>query len=32
VVQHFPFEKAPEAYDLLHHGKINGRAVMLPNG
>lgn len=32
VVEHFPLEKAPEAYDLLHHGQIKGRAVMLPNG
>jgi propanol-preferring alcohol dehydrogenase len=32
LVEHFPLEKAAEAYHLLHDGKIQGRAVMLPNG
>jgi propanol-preferring alcohol dehydrogenase len=32
LVEHFPLEKASEAYHLLHDGKIMGRAVMLPNG
>jgi propanol-preferring alcohol dehydrogenase len=32
LVEHFPLEKASEAYHLLHDGKIKGRAVMVPNG
>jgi propanol-preferring alcohol dehydrogenase len=32
LVEHFPLEKASEAYHLLHDGKIMGRAVMVPNG
>jgi propanol-preferring alcohol dehydrogenase len=32
LVEHFPLEKASEAYHLLHDGKIQGRAVMVPNG
>jgi propanol-preferring alcohol dehydrogenase len=32
LVEHFPLERASEAYDLLHHGKIQGRAVITPNG
>lgn len=32
LVEHFPLERAGEAYDLLHHGKIRGRAVIVPNG
>ena len=31
LVEHFPLERAAEVYDLLHHGKINGRAVITPN-
>ena len=32
LVEHFPLDRAAEAYDLLHHGKIQGRAVITPNG
>jgi alcohol dehydrogenase, propanol-preferring len=32
LVEHFPLEQASEAYHLLHDGKIQGRAVILPNG
>jgi alcohol dehydrogenase, propanol-preferring len=32
LVEQFPLEKAAEAYHLLHDGKIQGRAVILPNG
>ena len=32
LVEHFPLERAPEAYHLLHDGKIQGRAVITPNG
>jgi propanol-preferring alcohol dehydrogenase len=32
LVEHFPLEKASEAYHLLHDGKIQGRAVITPNG
>ncbi|MFD7712799.1 NAD(P)-dependent alcohol dehydrogenase [Streptomyces sp. NPDC059785] len=28
----FSLDEAPRAYELLHSGKINGRAVILPNG
>jgi alcohol dehydrogenase, propanol-preferring len=31
LVEHFPLEKASEAYHLLHDGKIQGRAVIVPN-
>lgn len=32
LIEHFPLEQAAKAYDLLHDGKIQGRAVILPNG
>jgi alcohol dehydrogenase, propanol-preferring len=32
LVEQFPLERATEAYHLLHDGKIQGRAVILPNG
>jgi propanol-preferring alcohol dehydrogenase len=32
LVEHFPLDRASEAYQLLHDGKINGRAVITPNG
>jgi propanol-preferring alcohol dehydrogenase len=32
LVEHFPLERAAEAYHLLHDGKIQGRAVITPNG
>jgi propanol-preferring alcohol dehydrogenase len=32
LVEHFPLERASEAYHLLHDGKIRGRAVIVPNG
>jgi propanol-preferring alcohol dehydrogenase len=32
LLEHFPLERAGEAYDLLHDGKIGGRAVIVPNG
>jgi propanol-preferring alcohol dehydrogenase len=32
LVEQFPLERASEAYHLLHDGKIQGRAVILPNG
>jgi alcohol dehydrogenase, propanol-preferring len=32
LVEHFPLERAGEAYHLLHEGKIQGRAVITPNG
>ncbi|WP_280275751.1 NAD(P)-dependent alcohol dehydrogenase [Nocardia wallacei] len=31
-VETFAMEEAPLAYERLHAGKINGRAVILPNG
>ena len=31
LVEHFPLERAAEAYHLLHDGKIRGRAVITPN-
>lgn len=31
-VQTFSLDDAPKAYELLHAGKISGRAVILPNG
>lgn len=31
LVEHFPLERASEAYHLLHDGKIVGRAVITPN-
>ncbi len=32
LVEHFPLERAGEAYRLLREGKIAGRAVITPNG
>jgi propanol-preferring alcohol dehydrogenase len=32
LVEHFPLDSAAEAYHLLHDGKIQGRAVVTPNG
>jgi propanol-preferring alcohol dehydrogenase len=32
LVEYFPLERAAEAYHLLHDGKIQGRAVITPNG
>jgi alcohol dehydrogenase, propanol-preferring len=32
LVEHFPLERAGEAYRLLHDGQIQGRAVITPNG
>jgi propanol-preferring alcohol dehydrogenase len=32
VVEHFPFDKAMDAYQLMREGKLKGRAVMTPNG
>ena len=32
LVEHFPLERVAQAYQLLHGGKINGRAVITPNG
>jgi alcohol dehydrogenase, propanol-preferring len=32
LVEHFPLDRVAEAYQLLHGGKINGRAVITPNG
>jgi len=31
LVEHFPLERAAEAYHLLHDGKIKGRAVITAN-
>jgi propanol-preferring alcohol dehydrogenase len=31
LVEHFPLERAHEAYQLLHDGKIQGRAVITPH-
>nr|BFD81776.1 NAD(P)-dependent alcohol dehydrogenase [Streptomyces sp. Xyl84] len=31
LVEHFPLERAAEAYQLLHDGKIRGRAVITPH-
>jgi alcohol dehydrogenase, propanol-preferring len=31
LVEHFPLDRAHEAYRLLHDGKIPGRAVITPN-
>jgi alcohol dehydrogenase, propanol-preferring len=30
--EHFPLERAGEAYQLLREGRIQGRAVVTPNG
>jgi alcohol dehydrogenase, propanol-preferring len=30
LVEYFPLDRAGEAYDLLHEGKIQGRAVIIP--
>ena len=32
LVEHFPLDDAAHAYQLLHDGKIKGRAVITPNG
>ena len=32
LVEHFTIDDAAHAYDLLHDGKINGRAVITPHG
>jgi alcohol dehydrogenase, propanol-preferring len=32
LTEQFPLERASEAYHLLHDGKIEGRAVIVPNG
>ena len=32
LVEHFPLDRAVEAYQLLREGKIHGRAVITPNG
>jgi propanol-preferring alcohol dehydrogenase len=31
LVEHVPLERAGAAYQLLHDGKIKGRAVITPN-
>ncbi|MFD6026547.1 zinc-binding dehydrogenase [Streptomyces griseoluteus] len=31
LVEHFPLERADAAYQLLHHGKARGRAVITPH-
>ena len=31
LVEHFPLDRAADAYHLLHDGKIQGRAVITPN-
>ncbi|MET8560154.1 NAD(P)-dependent alcohol dehydrogenase [Streptomyces flaveolus] len=31
LVEHFPLERADEVYQLLHDGKIRGRAVITPH-
>lgn len=31
LVEHFPLERAAEAYQLLRDGKIKGRAIITPN-
>ncbi|WP_026931743.1 NAD(P)-dependent alcohol dehydrogenase [Glycomyces tenuis] len=31
-VETYSLDEAPRAYERLHHGQINGRAVILPNG
>ena len=32
LAEHFPLERAGEAYQLLREGRIQGRAVITPNG
>jgi propanol-preferring alcohol dehydrogenase len=32
LVEHFPLDRAADAYRLLREGKIEGRAVITPNG
>ena len=32
LVEYFPLERAGERYRLLRDGKIQGRAVITPNG
>ena len=31
LVEHFPLDDAAQAYELLHDGKIKGRAVITPD-
>ena len=31
LVEHFPLDRAAEAYQLLHDRKIQGRAVITPH-
>jgi propanol-preferring alcohol dehydrogenase len=31
-VETYTLDEAPPAYARLHHGKINGRVAILPNG
>jgi len=31
LVEHFPLQRADEAYQLLHDGRIQGRAVITPH-
>lgn len=31
-VETYSLDEAPLAYERLHDGRINGRAVILPNG
>jgi propanol-preferring alcohol dehydrogenase len=31
LVEHFPLQRANEAYQLLHDGRIQGRAVITPH-
>lgn len=31
-VETYTLDEAPPAYARLHHGEINGRVVILPNG
>jgi propanol-preferring alcohol dehydrogenase len=32
TTERFPLDRALDAYDRLHHGKVAGRAVVTPNG
>jgi propanol-preferring alcohol dehydrogenase len=32
LVEHFALDDAAHAYELLHDGKIQGRAVITPHG
>ncbi|MFJ7196302.1 MULTISPECIES: hypothetical protein [unclassified Streptomyces] len=31
LVEHFPLQRAHEAHQLLHNGRIQGRAVVSPH-